>query len=102
LVNDEKKSLDFLSERIRLKNFEPVTAPSGRDGIQMAKRKSVDIAIVDYKIPGMDGIVTITKLKEIRPVIKTVLLTGHGNEKVKQAAEALDAYHFVKDRMSSF
>ena len=53
-------------------------------------------------MPDMDGIVTITKLKEIHPGIKTVLLTGFGDEKVKEAAQALDAAYFEKDKMKGF
>ncbi|MBN1833611.1 MAG: hypothetical protein JW896_16025, partial [Deltaproteobacteria bacterium] len=44
----------------------------------------------------------ITKLKEIHPQIKTVLLTGFGDEKVKEAAEALDSDYFEKDQMGGF
>ena len=50
----------------------------------------------------MDGLVTITKLKEIYSDLRSVLLTGHGNEKIKQATEALKADYFEKDRMEAF
>jgi two-component system response regulator AtoC len=46
--------------------------------------------------------VTITKLKEIYPDVKTVLLTGYGNEKVKQATAALNVAYVEKDRMEDF
>jgi YesN/AraC family two-component response regulator len=49
-------------------------------------------------MPDMNGLVTITKLKEIKPGLKTVLLTGHGNEKVKQATESLNTLYFEKKR----
>jgi DNA-binding NtrC family response regulator len=53
-------------------------------------------------MPDMNGLVTITKLKEIKPGLKTVLLTGHGNEKVKQATESLNTLYFEKDRDGGF
>jgi two-component system response regulator AtoC len=53
-------------------------------------------------MPDMDGLVTITKLKEIKPDLKTVLLTGHGNDKVKQATESLNSLYFEKDEMQDF
>lgn len=102
LVDDEKKFLDLIAERIRLKGFEPLSAISGEKAIEIVKKTKLDIAIVDQKMPGMDGITTITKLKEIRPGIKTVLLTGHGNDKIKEAAEALDSDYFEKDSMEGF
>ena len=50
----------------------------------------------------MDGLETITKLKEIQSEIRTVLLTGFGDEKVKEAAEAINSDYFEKDRMGGF
>ena len=102
LVDDEKKFLDTLSEKIRLKGFEPLSAESGERAIEIARETKIDIAIVDHKMAGMDGITTITKLKEIHPCLKTVLLTGYGNEKIKEAAEALDSAYFEKDQMKDF
>lgn len=102
LVDDEEKFLNTISEKIRLKGFEPLSALSGEAAIEIAKRKKIDIAIVDHKMPGMDGITTITKLKEIHPGLRTVLLTGYGNKKIKEAAEALDSAYFEKDEMRDF
>ena len=102
LVDDEKKFLDTISDRIRLKGFEPLTATSGKEALEIAREHKVYAAVVDLKMPDMDGLVTITKLKEIRPDIKTVLLTGFGDEKVKEAAKALDSDYFEKDQMGGF
>ena len=101
-VDAEKKFLNTISEKIRLKGFEPLSALSGEEAIEIAKGMKIDIAIVDHKMPGMDGITTITKLKEIHPDLRTALLTGYGNEKIKEAAEALDWTHFEKDEMRNF
>ncbi|MBW2101352.1 MAG: response regulator [Deltaproteobacteria bacterium] len=102
LVDDEKKFLDTLSDRVRLKGFEPIAAQSGREALEIARKTKIHAAVVDLKMPGMDGLVTITKLKEIQPDIKTVLLTGFGDDKVKEAAEAIDAAYFEKDEMGRF
>jgi two-component system response regulator AtoC len=102
LVDDERKFLDSIAQRIRLKGFEPMSAESGEEALEIARKREFHAAVVDLKMPGMDGLTTITKLKEIHPQIKTVLLTGYGNEKVKEAAEALDTAYFEKDEMRSF
>ncbi|MDY6822928.1 MAG: response regulator [Thermodesulfobacteriota bacterium] len=102
LVDDEKKFLDTMSERVRLKGFEPLTAQSGQEALDIAKKEAVYAAVVDLKMPDMDGLVTITKLKEIQPEVKTVLLTGFGDEKTREAAEAMDAAYFEKDAMGGF
>ena len=102
LVDDEKKFLDTISDRIRLKGFEPLLATSGKEALEIARQHKLYAAVVDLKMPDMDGLEAITRLKEIQPEIKTVLLTGFGDEKVKEAAEALKSDYFEKDRMGAF
>ena len=102
LVDDEEKFLNSIAERLRLLGFDPLKASSGRQALALAKNTRIDLAIVDLKMPDMDGIVTITKLKEIYPDLRSVLLTGHGSEKVKQATEALNTAYFEKDQMEAF
>lgn len=82
--------------------FEPLKATSGEEALEIAEKNMIDLAIVDLKMPGIDGLVTITKLREIHSRLKTILLTGHGNEKVKEATQALDSVYFEKDDMQSF
>jgi DNA-binding NtrC family response regulator len=100
LVDDEERLLDSMAQRISLLGFEPIKASSGIKALDIAKKTRIDLAIVDLKMPDMDGLVTITKLKEIAPDLRTVLLTGYGSEKTKQATEALGAMYFEKDAMA--
>jgi len=102
LVDDEQKFLNSIAKRLKLLGFDPLKASSGSEAIALAKSRRIDLAIVDLKMPDMDGLVTITKLKEIQPGIRSVLLTGYGNKKIKQATEALDAAYFAKDEMQGF
>lgn len=101
LVDDEKRFLDSLSKRISLLGFVPIKASSGFEAIEAAKKTAFDLAVVDLKMPDMDGLVTITKLKEILPDLRTVLLTGYGSEKVRQATEALGSTYIEKDVMGN-
>jgi DNA-binding NtrC family response regulator len=99
LVDDEERLLHSISQRISLLGHIPLTASSGQEAIDMARQTHIDLAIVDFKMPDMDGLVTITKLKELLPDLRTVLLTGYGNEKTKQATEALGTIYIEKDSM---
>ena len=102
LVDDEPKFLDSISERVRLKGFNPFLANNGKEALELARDNKIHAAVVDLKMPDMDGLVVIQKLKEIHPGIKTILLTGFGSDKVKEAAEALESDFFEKDKMGSF
>jgi DNA-binding NtrC family response regulator len=102
LVDDNRKFLDTLAERIRLKGYDPHTALNGQEAIEIMKTTKIHMAVVDQRMPDMDGLVVITKLKEIDADIETVLLTGHGDEKLKEATEALNTSYFEKEDMSKF
>jgi len=100
LVDDEERLLNSMAQRIALLGHDPVKATSGIQALELAKTARFDLAIVDLKMPDMDGLVTITKLKELDPDLRTVLLTGYGSDKTRQATEALGAMYFEKDAMS--
>jgi DNA-binding NtrC family response regulator len=53
-------------------------------------------------MPDMDGIVVITNLNDIEPSIQTMLLTGHGDDKLREATQALNAQYFEKEEMNKF
>jgi DNA-binding NtrC family response regulator len=102
LVDDEEKFLNSIAERIRLKGYEPLTAKSGSEALAIAEKTNIDLAVVDFRMPDMDGLVTITRLKQIQPKIQTILLTGFGDVKTREAAESLNTTYFEKDDMRSF
>jgi len=102
LVDDEVKLLNSIAQRMEVLGFVPFTATNGMAAIDIAMKNPIDLAIVDLQMPDMNGLVTITKLKEIKPNLKTILLTGHGSEKVRQATESLNTSYFEKEEMGGF
>ncbi len=102
LVDDNLKFLKALANRIELKGHEPLMALNGKEALEIMKSNRIQLAIVDQRMPDIDGLVLITQLKKIDPTIKTMLLTGHGDEKLKEATEALNSSYFEKDDMGSF
>ena len=102
LVDDEEKLLKSIAQRMKILGFTPHMATNGLAAIDIAKKHPIDLAIVDLQMPDIDGLVVITKLKEIDPKLKTVLLTGHGNEKIRQATESLNTLYFQKEKMGDF
>jgi len=102
LVDDEEKFLKLISQRLKLMGFGTFAATNGADAVDMLRQNPIDIAIVDLDMPGMNGLATIAKLKEITPGLQTILLTGHGDDKVKQATESLNSRYFEKHQMGDF
>ena len=85
-----------------MRGFETTCVLNGEEAIELVKQEGFHAAVVDLKMPGLDGVATITKIKEIRPKIKTVLLTGFGSEKIREATESLDSEYFEKGEIGSF
>ena len=102
LVDDNPKFLKTLAERVRLKGYEPLTALSGNEAIEIAKTNKIHIAVIDQRMPDMDGLTVIKKIQEIDADIKTLLLTGHGDDKLREATEALNSTYFEKEDMGKF
>ncbi|MCP4631043.1 MAG: response regulator [bacterium] len=102
LVDDNEKFLKSVAERARLKGFNVFTASSGKQALEIAKKQHFHVAVVDQRMPDMEGLVVITKLKQLSPDVKTILLTGHGDEKLRETTEALNSTYFDKQDMGGF
>jgi DNA-binding response OmpR family regulator len=61
LVDDEEKFLNSIGQRLRLLGFDPLKASNGRQALELARDTRIDLAIVDLKMPDLDGLVTISK-----------------------------------------
>jgi DNA-binding NtrC family response regulator len=75
---------------------------NGKEAIQILETTRIHLAIIDQQMPDMDGLVLITEIKKIDPAVQTLLLTGHGDSKLKEATEALNSFYFEKEDMGSF
>lgn len=100
LVDDEERLLDSMARRLALLGFQTIKASSGTRAIEIASKTRIDLAIVDLKMPDMDGLTTITHLKQINPDLKTVLLTGYGSEETRRKTRISGSDYFEKDSMS--
>ena len=102
LVDDNENFLKTVAERTRLKGFNVFTASNGAQALEIAKKNILHVAVVDQKMPDMEGLVVITKLKKLSPDIRTILLTGHGDAKLKETTEALNSVYFDKQDTGGF
>jgi CheY-like chemotaxis protein len=102
LVDDNPKFLNAVADRIRLQGYEPLTALNGKEALDIMQSTSVHLAIIDQRLPDMDGLDLIAKLKEKDATLASTLLTGHGDSKLREATEALESVYFEKEDMGSF
>jgi len=87
LVDDEEEFIDLMSQRLETRGLTVVAVTSGEEAIIHANDYNFDVAVVDLAMPGIDGIETLTQMKEIRPDIEVIMLTGQAT--VQSGIEAM-------------
>ena len=77
LVDDEERFLATTQKILSKKGIEAITANSGAAALEILDRSNVQVVILDVKMPGMDGIETLKKIKNRHPLVEVIMLTGH-------------------------
>lgn len=92
LVDDEARFRTTLAKRLKARGLDIATAASGEDAVEEVKQTHFDVVVLDIRMPGMDGLETLTVLKKIRPDLEIILLTGHASLALSQEGIRLGAY----------
>ena len=95
LVDDEEDFRTTLANRLKRRNLDVADAGSGEEALEIIGQKSFDVAIVDIKMPGMDGIETLRRIKKIDPLLEVILLTGHASVEAGVDGMKSGAYDYV-------
>jgi two-component system NtrC family response regulator len=95
LVDDEETLLKYLSKRLLKQGFSVKVAFSGQEAIDASLDAHYDVAVVDLKMPEMDGVETQKKLKEIQPFLQCIVLTGHGSVETALESGQQDAFQYL-------
>ncbi len=95
LVDDEPDFLDIMSSIIKSWNYSVTTAPGGEEAIRLIKSKRPDVIILDYVMPGMDGITVLKEIRKTDKNIPVIMFTAHPNMKVIKGTEKLSISAFI-------
>jgi len=98
LVDDDPALLEALSEALglRFKTIMVDVCDSGAAALELVARKDYDAVITDIKMPGMDGLELVARLREQTPDIPTLLITGHGETDLAIQAIRTGAFDFIQ------
>ncbi len=96
LVDDEREFVQTLSERLLMRDLGPAVAYDGESALNLINEDEPDVMIVDLKMPGIDGLEVLRKVKQTRPEIEVIVLTGHGHEEDRELCMQLGAFAYLQ------
>lgn len=78
LVDDEVPFVDTMIKRLSKRQMDVSAAYDGPQALSKLKEQpNIEVIILDVKMPGMDGIETLTEIKKVHPLVEVIMLTGH-------------------------
>lgn len=97
IVDDQFGIRILLNEVFNKEGYQTFQAANGLQALEVVKEHSPDLVLLDMKIPGMDGIEILKRMKKIEPDIKVIIMTAYGELDMIQEAKDLGALtHFAK------
>ncbi len=96
LVDDEEQFLEVLSERLETRGLQVNSVTSGEDAVAQVEDSNFDAIVVDLAMPGINGIETMKRIKEKRPDLEIIILTGQATVETGIEAMKLGAEDFLE------
>ncbi|MBC8439851.1 MAG: response regulator [Deltaproteobacteria bacterium] len=87
LVDDEKEFLEIMSERMQARGMVVTTAESADQALSIIGKESFDAIVMDFQMPGMDGMEALKAIKNKKPELQIILLTGYAT--IEKTVEAM-------------
>ena len=96
LVDDERDFIQTLSDRLRMRQFASSVAFDGNSALAAIEAEEPEVMVLDLRMPGIDGLEVLRKIKTQRPEIEVIILTGEGKEEDRHEAFELGAFAYLK------
>ncbi len=95
LVDDERDFLEVLTRRLGKRDVNVEGVSSGEEALQYLQAKPIDVAVLDVKMPGMDGLTALREIKKLNPLIEVIMLTGHASLEVALEGMRSGAFDYL-------
>lgn len=95
IVDDEREFVETIVKRLRDRGLEAEGVHSGQEALALLDGQDFDVCVLDYRMPGMDGIETLRHMKKKKPLMEVIMLTGHGSVESGIQGLQLGAYNYV-------
>ncbi|MEW6103588.1 MAG: response regulator [bacterium] len=96
IVDDEVGIRDFLSEHLIMEGFNVLSAKDGYEALAILKKNRINLILLNFCLPDMDGLLLFKKARDIHKDIKVLLITGYDLTQILQREEAKWLYGSMK------
>jgi two-component system nitrogen regulation response regulator NtrX len=100
IVDDEEGIRESLSGIFEDDGYSVLTSTSGEEALKLIKEQNPDLILLDVWLPGIDGIQTLREIKELKPDLPVIMISGHGNIEIAVKATKIGAYDFLEKPLS--
>ncbi len=96
LVDDEREFVQTLSERLEMRDIGSAMAYDGESALEMISEDEPDVMLLDLQMPGINGMEVLKTVKQTRPEIEVIILTGHGTQKDRDLCIKMGAFAYLE------
>jgi len=95
VVDDEKEICTVLSDNLSQEGYRVLTAYNGKKALELVKKEKPDLVLLDIRMPEMDGIEVLRRIKKMKKEIVVIMLTAYGTLETARKAMKLGAYDYI-------
>src|SRR5215471_4512291 len=96
IVDDESGIRESLQGILEDEGYTASAAASGEECLQLLRKSSFDLLLLDVWLPGMDGLETLEKVRALDAAPEVIMISGHGTIETAVRATKLGAYDFLE------
>lgn len=96
LVDDEEEYTQTLSERLQMRDIDASVVHDGAQALAAIEQNEPDVLLLDLRMPGIDGIEVLRRVKKNTPQVEVIVLTGHGSTRDRELAMELGAFAYLE------
>src|SRR3990172_4906613 len=101
VIDDEAEIRRSVRMILEYEGYDVIEASSGPEGVAMAERESPDLVFLDIKMPGMDGLDALQRIKAASDTLPVVIISGHGTVSTAVEATRAGAFDFIEKPLAS-
>jgi DNA-binding response OmpR family regulator len=96
IVDDEVEFAEAFAERLQLRGYNARIASGGEQALRIVEEGGAQIMLLDLKMPGMDGLEVLRRVKKSHPEVEVIVLSGHGSEMDESYVLNLGAFAYLR------